>query len=310
MGCGARAALRAAAGAHWRGPVARGAPRRSLALRHPPPPRRRARSRDSGTAPTAEPRRRIPAIGRPRGPAAAFRPGLPHAPHKAAHAPILLAVAGVTLPGAARAPHPPARLRRLPPPHLPPRPAPRPPAGRARRGVATRRPQGLPGRSASLFVRGGGGGAPPARSESGALARPNPVRARSPARRPPPAVLPGPARRRRSVRSALLRPGPPRAAPAPHLRSRPRSGGGPAAPGAPGPGPGPRAWWRRGAERTAPPDVTAPPGRGLAGRGRGLCEGAGLQRRGWGGVGQCVGARSGRAVGLNFGALGLALQTV
>lgn len=281
-GCGARAALRAAAGAHWRGPVAKGAPRRSLALRHSPPPRRRARSRsrDSGTAPTAEPHRRTPAVGRPRGPAAASRPGLPRAPHEAAHAPILLAAPRVTLPGAARAPHPPARLRRPPPP----RPAPRPPAGRARRGVATRRPQGLPGRSASLFVRGGGGGAPP-----------GPQRARgprSPEPRPRPRPRPPPARRRRYSQAPpaagaprvprCFAPVPPRAAPAPHLRSRPRSGGGPAAPGAPGPGPGPRAWWRRGAERTAPPDVTAPPGRGLAGRGRGLEEGGGASPRGRG----------------------------
>lgn len=285
MGCGARAALRAAAGAHWCGPVARGAPRRSLALRHPPPPRRRARSRDSGTAPTAEPRRRIPAIGRPRGPAAAFRPGLPHAPHKAAHAPILLAVAGVTLPGAARAPHPPARLRRLPPPHLPPRPAPRPPAGRARRGVATRRPQGLPGRSASLFVRGGGGGAPPARSESGALARPNPVRARSPARRPP-------ARRRRYSQAppAAGAPCVPRCfAPVPPARHPPRTcapghaaAAAPRRPALPAPAPAPAHGGGAvlsGQLRLTSPrrrGGASPEGGGASGRGRGFSDGAGV----------------------------------
>ena len=227
-GCGARAALRAAAGAHWRGPVARGAPRRSLALRHPPPPRRRARSRDSGTAPTAEPRRSTPAIGRPRGPAAASRPGLPHAPHKAAHAPILLAVAGVTLPGAARAPHPPARLPRLPPPTS--RPVPLPGPRRGGLGAALLRDGRKGCRAApprSLF-EAGAAGFPPARSGSGALARLNPGRARGPARppaaggtprpRPPPAL--------RAFRAASPRSPPCSTRPAPALpatqRRRPR----------------------------------------------------------------------------------------
>lgn len=234
---------------------------------------------------------RAPRRGLPRAP-----PALPSLPRSAQPGGGPRAALGARPHRRASHPHPPTPGPGPGRPRCPP-PGCRAPGRRGGRGVATRRPQGPPGRGAAPPLSLFGAGVPGAPRRAPHVC-PSP-RALSPGRiggpgapcpslfsptkgawrGPPPAV--GPPRGAPAPRS----PAPPRPARS-HLRSRPRSsggGGGPAAPGAPGPGP--RACRRggppRGAERTAPPDVTALRHRAARGGGRGLSgEKAGHSREG------------------------------